>query len=264
METHKTYHKANAIKSGQTVKVILLATFVSMAFMFGFIAMGVPIFITIAVFLGIMFLSIFSFVYDGEYWIDGNQLEEKLTPKLKFMPFIKAQHNFYKWGDLESYLSDSNMNRYSGEQRYLKLVFKDPKRVVNVGEGNTALSKESFTNFLNHFGNLLADDSSDAPAANTSSQPSTTVKAQNSEQDTNTTSTTKPIKAKAEKSFYDGVWGKVLAIVFLGITVVFLAIFLFPDAFGGIKMNGTSKWRLFAVLIPGTIYFVSRAFFKKK
>ena len=63
MEETKVYHKANAIKSGQVVKVILGATAVSMVFMFLFIALGLHIFLTIALFLGIMFLAIFSFVH---------------------------------------------------------------------------------------------------------------------------------------------------------------------------------------------------------
>lgn len=262
METIKTYHKANAIKSGQTLKVILGATFFSMTFMFIFIAMGLPMFVTIVLFLGIMLLSIFSFIYNGEYWIDGEQLEEKLTPKLKFMPFLKPQHNFYNWGDLESYLSDSNMSRYSGEQRYLKLVFKNPKRVVNVGEGNNMEGKESFTNFMDFFNSLLAEDNPQAEIA-TANHTNAVTETHNIEPATNS-SAPKPIKAKAEKSFYDGIWGKVLAVVFLVISLVFLAVFFFPDAFGGIEIKGTNKWRLFAILIPGTIYFVKRAFFSSK
>lgn len=261
METTKTYHKANAIKSGQTIKVILGATFFSMAFMFLFIVLQVPMILTIGLFLGIMFLSIFSFIYNGEYWIDGNQLEEKLTPKLKFMPFLKPQHNFYKWEDLDSYLADSNMSRYSGEQYYLKLVFKNPKRVVNIGDGNNAYGKETFKNFITFFNSLLADDAQQTTANSTTTSPIT--EAQNSEPKTNNP-TVKPIRAKAEKSFYDGVWGKILAIVFLVISVIFLAIYFFPDAFGGIELKGTNSWRLWAVLIPGTIYFMNRAFFSSK
>lgn len=262
METTKTYHKANAIKSGQTVKVILGATFFSMAFMFIFIVLGLPMLVTIVLFLGIMFLSIFSFIYDGEYWIDEEQLEEKLTPKLKFMPFLKPQHNFYKWGELDSYLADSNLTRYSGEQHYLKLVFKTPKRVVNIGEGNNVESKATFINFMAFFNSLLADDAQQTTATENTS-PLATVKAQNTEPQT-THSPVKPIKAKAEKSFYDGVWGKVLAIVFLVISALFLAIYFFPAAFGGIELKGTNSWKLWAVLIPGTIYFVNRAFFSNK
>ncbi len=44
MEQNKAYHKANAIQSGQAVKVILLATFISMGFMFLFIILEFPFF----------------------------------------------------------------------------------------------------------------------------------------------------------------------------------------------------------------------------
>ncbi len=263
METTKTYHKANTIKSGQTIKVILGATFFSMAFMFLFIALQMPMLLTVGLFLAILIFTIYSFVYNGEYWINGEQLEEKLTPKLKFMPFLKPQHNFYKWGELDSYLADSNMTRYYGERRYLKLVFKNPKRVVTVSEGNEVSEKESFTNFLTMFNSLLAD--SEPPAPQTTTAIYSSVPTQNTDPQTlNTKTISKPINAKAAKNFYQGFWGKALAIFFIFMCAVFLSMYFFPQAFGGIELKGTNSWKLWAVVVPGTIYMVNRSFFSSK
>lgn len=264
MEEKKTYHKANAIKSGQSVKVIIGATVVSMAFMFAFIALGLPMILTIVLFLGIMFLAIFSFMYNGEYWIDGHQLEEKLTPKLKFMPFLKPQHNFYKWDELDSYLSDSNTGRYGGEQRYLKLVFKGPKRVATIGDGTDVNGKESFTNFLTFFSSLLADDGQVTQSNSVDTPVSTHETVSSTQTETIATPSAKPIKAKAEKSFYEGIWGKVLAIFFLLISITFMTVYFFPELFGGIKLKGTNSWKLWAIVIPGTLYMMKRAFFSSK
>jgi F0F1-type ATP synthase assembly protein I len=262
MEQNKTYHKANAIQSGQAIKVILLATFISMGFMFLFIILEFPFFLTIALFLGIMFLSIFSFMYTGEYWINGQQLEEKLTPKLKFMPFLKPQHNFYTWGELDSYLEDSNMTRYSGEQRYLKLTFKNPRRVVSISEGNTVSSKETYAKLLNTFNSFLAEESTENPPSTQTTTSDTIVSETNSSNES--TPQPKPIKAKAEKSFYEGIGGKILAILFLLLSIVLLLMYFVPQAFGGIEIKGSNSWKLWAIVIPGTLYMMKRAFFSSK
>ncbi len=199
-------------------------------------------------------------MYAGEYWINEQQLEEKLTPKLKFIPFLKPQHNFYTWAELDSYLEDSNMTRYSGEQRYLKLIFKNPRRVVSISEGNTVSSKETFAKFLNTFNSLLADDgkiNTHNTEAATTTKPETTSESESTPQ-------SKPIKAKAEKSFYEGTGGKILAIIFLLLSIVLLLMYFVPEAFGGIEIKGTNSWKLWVIVLPGSLYMMKRAFFSSK
>lgn len=257
--TQKTYIKTNVVQQKIFIPVIIGATVFSMAFMFLFIALEVPMVLTIALFMGLIFLSIYSFMYSGEYWIDGEQLEEKLTPKLSFMPFLKPKHNFYKWAELDTYIEDTNMNRYSGEQRYLKLTYKNPKRVVIINEGNNSSTKEQYAFFIHAFNALLADE----PVAETTiaTEPLLQTTANTTE---NIAPTAKPINARQQKSFYQSWAGKALAIFFTLLSAVFLGMYFFPQAFGGLELKGTNSWKLWAIVIPGTIYMLNKAFFSNK
>lgn len=259
------YLKTNSITPGQTIPLIVGATALGMGFMFAFIWLGLPMWLTVGLFIGIIFFSIYSFVYTAQYWIYNDRLVEKLDPKLSFMPFLKPQQNTYLWADLDSYLADSTLTRYYGERPYLRLDFINPKRRVQIGAGNEKYEKENFSVFAAAFSALLA---ADAPATTTiqsePAPPKPTATVVESAIPTPTPAPAKPIHAKAQKSFYEGIWGKLLAVVFLLFTAVLLAIKFFPEAFGIQELSGTANWKLFAVVVPGTLYMMNRAFFSRK
>lgn len=270
------YLKTNSIDAGTTAPLIVGATLFSLVFMFIFIWLGLPTWLTVALFVIIIYLAIYSFVYTAQYWIYNDRIVEDLQPKLSFMPFIRAKQNTYAWADLESYLQDVTLTRYYGERAYLKLYFKNPKRLVHINEGNEAIEKENFAQFLLAFTALIDGDApqnqttaSTQPAQNQSVRQNETTEAaavptQPERAAIANASVVKPIKARAKKSFYNGVGGKILAIVFLVLTATLVGMHFFPDSFGGIKIKGTASWRLWVVILPGTMYLVGRAFFSKK
>lgn len=266
------YLKTNSIDSGTTAPLIIGATMFSLFFMFIFIWLGFPIWLTVGLFIAIIYFSIYSFVYTAQYWIYNDRLEESLTPKLSFMPFIKAKQNTYAWADLESYLQDATLTRYYGERPYLKLYFINPKRQVHINAGNEAFEKKEFAQFIAAF-NALTNDNQPQPTINIDAetgalpetQQTTTVTIpQENTSITNTPSPIKPIHAKAKKSFYETVWAKLLALLFLVITATLIGIYYFPSSFGGIELKGTMGWRLWIIIVPGTLYMMNRAFFSKK
>lgn len=228
----------------------------AMGVMFWFITLAMPVFITVILFLGFIAFGIFSFVYTGEFWLYDDKLEEKLTPRLSFMPFLKPQHRYYNWSELESYLLDTDLN-YSGsnERRYLKLYFINPKREVIINEGNNTTTKEQFINFATAFVNLtgtsatpplepeFADISSPISTPAPSGQPT--------------------INARKRKGFYQKPIAKILALFFIVVTSTLLAVYYFPSIVGIEKIGFTSAWRIWAVLVPGTLYFSARAFSNK-
>lgn len=266
------YLKTNSIDAGTTAPLIIGATLFSLFFMFIFIWLGLPIWLTVGLFVVIIYLAIYSFVYTAQYWIYNDRMVEDLKPKLGFMPFIKAKQSTYAWVDLETYLQDATLTRYYGERPYLKLYFKNPKRQVHINAGNEAFEKENFAQFAAAFTALIDDGQP---------QPTNTATATSALQDpilsneptpqlhkdvVQPTSPLpiKPIRAKAKMSFYAGVGGKILAVVFLVLTATLLGMYYFPSSFGGIEIKGTASWRLWAIILPGTLYMVSRAFFSKK
>ncbi len=270
------YLKTNSIDAGSTAPLIIGATLFSLVFMFAFIWLGLPTWLTVGLFVVIIYLAIYSFVYTAQYWIYNDRIEEDLKPKLSFMPFIKAKQNTYAWADLETYLQDATLTRYYGLRPYLKLYFKNPKRLVHINAGNEAVEKENFAQFVIAFNALIdggeqPQDYLTTPVEQTQNQSvehKTTEEIAVPNQPENAAITNvsaiKPIKVKPKKSFFDGVGGKILAVVFLVLTATLLGMNFFPDSFGGIEIKGSASWRLWVVILPGTMYLVSRAFFSKK
>lgn len=254
------YLKTNSTDSGSIAPLIIGATLFSMAFMFLFIWLGLPIWLTVGLFVAIIYFAIYSFVYTAQYWIYNDRLEESLTPKLSFMPFIKAKQNTYAWTDLETYLQDATLTRYYGERAYLKLYFKNPKRQVHINAGNEVFEKENFAQFAAAFNALIDNEQPIHPTI----KEAETIARQEIEKEAAIPAPIKPIHAKAKKSFYDTIWGKLLAILFLLLTATLISIYYFPSSFGGLELKGTAGWRLWVIIVPGTIYMMNRAFFSKK
>lgn len=266
MENPNAYIKVNYMEPGMMVGVVFGATFIGMGAMFTLIILGAPVWLTVAVFVGVITLIIFSLLYTGEFWLYNDRLEQKLTPKLPLV--LKPKQTVFYWRDLESYLLDSELSRSRGERKYIKLYFINPPRTVAFNEGNDAESREQFLAFADKFIALLEtkETSSSDQSVNTIGESPTTVE--------NTTASAeflkprpvveKPIKARARKGFYDTIWAKLLTVVFLVCTATITALYFFPEAFGISSLSGRNSWRLWAVLIPGTLYMVGRTFRAKK
>lgn len=226
-------------------------TMAAMAILFIFIALALPIFISIIFFVGFIYLGIFSFVYTGEFWIYEDKLEEKLTPRISFTPFLKPRHTYYYWAELESYLLDADLNYGAKkERRYLKLYFANPKREVAINEGNDTETRTQFVAFVTAFEAL------------TKTEPPQPV-LPNSNAILNSSKPQPVISAKRRKNFYQRPVGKLLALFFIVLTGILLVVYYFPSLIGIEKISYTSAWKIWAVLIPGTIYISLRAFGNK-
>lgn len=259
MENPNAYIKVNYMEPGMMAGVVFGATFAGMGAMFTLIMLGAPVWLTVIVFIGIITLIIFSLLYTGEFWLYNDRLEQKLTPKLPLA--LKPKQAVFYWRDLESYLLDSELSRSSGERKYIKLYFINPPRTVAFNEGNDAESREQFAAFADKFIALLEtkETSSGDQSVNTIDESPKTIE--------NTAASVefiKPIKARARKGFYDTIWAKLLTIVFLVCTATITALYFFPETFGISSLSGINSWRLWAIIIPGTLYMMSRTFWTKK
>jgi hypothetical protein len=266
MESHNAYLKVNYMEPGMMAGVVFGATFAGMGAMFTLIIVGAPVWLTVAVFLGVIALVIFSLIYTGEFWLYNDRLEQKLTPKLPIV--LKPKQAVYYWRDLDSYLLDSELTRSSGERKYIKLYFINPNRVVAFNEGNDADTRRQFAAFAEKFVVLL--DTKEAIDSDQSVK--SVIDAPDSPENTIADAEylqpqpiiENPIKARRREGFYDTIWAKILTLVFLVCTAIILALYFFPETFGLSPLNGRNSWRLWAILIPGTLYMMGRTYWTKK
>lgn len=266
MEKPNAYLKVNYMEPGIMVGVVFGAVFMGMGAMFTLILLGAPVWLTVAVFVGVIALIIFSLLYTGEFWLYNDRLEQKLTPKLPLV--LKPKQAVFYWRDLESYLLDSELSRSRGERKYIKLYFVNPVRIVAFNEGNDAESREQFLAFADKFIALLdtkETSSNDQSVKSIVESPATAEKtAVSTDFEKEQSVVEKPIKARARKGFYDTIWAKLLTVAFLVCTATIMALYFFPETFGISSLNGRNSWRLWAILIPGTLYMMSRTFWAKK
>ncbi|MGV3596920.1 MAG: hypothetical protein ACO1PI_03575 [Bacteroidota bacterium] len=266
MENPNAYIKVNYMEPGMMAGVVFGATFAGLGAMFTLIILGAPVWLTVIVFIGIIALIIFSLLYTGEFWLYNDRLEQKLTPKLPLA--LKPKQAVFYWRDLESCLLDSELSRSSGERKYIKLYFINPPRTVAFNEGNDAESRERFAAFADKFIALLDTEktSGNDQSVNTviESAPTTENAEANNAYVKQQPVVEKPIKARARKGFYNTIWAKLLTVVFLVCTATITALYFFPETFGISSLSGRNSWRLWAIIIPGTLYMMSRTFWAKK
>jgi hypothetical protein len=259
VQNHRAYLCVNYIEPQLLLPVILGATFFSLGFLFVMILIGLPTFLLVALFIGAIFLAIYSFTYTGQFWLFDDRIEEKLTPKLSFSPFIKTRQNVYNLADLDSYIFDSEMTRYYGERKYLKLYFKS-HRVISINEGNDADTRKHFAAFVAVMLDMINPSDTPTPAI---SEP--LISTDNPAPIQNPEVVLQPlpkIQARLRKNFYKTFWGKAITIAFVVLTATLLLVAILPAVFGVSGLGFANNWRLWVILLPGTLYMVNRTFGK--
>jgi hypothetical protein len=267
MQTHRAFITTNYIQPQMVLPVVMGAPGFSLSFMLVLVVLGLPMFLLVVLFIGSIFLAIYSFTYEGRFWLFDDRVEEQLTPKLSFSPFIKPKQNVYNLSELESYLFDSDMTRYYGERKYLKLFFAHPKRVIAINEGNEADTKKQFAAFAQAFFLIVNDASGIADKVIPADAEVTTTIADNTPTAPTAAAqvTTFPnnLHARARKGFYKTFLGKIVTMAFVVLTAYLLLVAIFPSAFGLSGFGFANSLKLGVLVLPGTVYMVGRTFGKQ-
>lgn len=239
-------YKTNGFVSGSFLRWMFIISQGALLFMFFLIALGIPMLITIGLFIGSIFLG-FKMV-TGEVWytLDDDGLTKEVSPSMLKDFWKKQTFQFYPWTQIKSFRAGREASRSYEEFEFITIFTESGKKLeINDKKGD----KESFKRFLEAFRHYVAE----VDAGNLA-DPNKPI-SRSIDPD--------PPKIKhhieEKPNFYQTVAAKILTI---GFTIAFLvlAFLVFIVGLGTV----TSIFRLSFILIPGTIYMIYRVFIRKE
>jgi len=236
-----------------TCKILPLGNFVSLAIvlsismslMFIGTFTGLPVWLNVILLVGSMYflldyLSSYALFSISETNLTRNVLSDKSI-------FHKSKQKSYAWNNVLGFKNGTEKGKYRGEYQFLEIKFKNGD-VWNATD-MYGERRQDYTIFLNTFLEMVHIHN-EKTKLQIPSQPSTMpINAGIPTEKSNHVIT-------REKTFYETIYAKLFTIV-LGIFIVSL---LFNYS---AYLNGSSIFKLIAVIIPGFIYLVYRSFIKK-
>ena len=197
------------------------------------------------------FVVLVPFLSYSTYTVNGKGILQESVPYLRGFTLMKNKTEFYPWSEVTSYKADSDLNRSLFEKQYIKVFFKNGKR-INILEGKSEAESLEFFKFKEVFESLVDNYN------NTSSY---TISQDQKAGDSSPTVTgnrsfvNPPIKHL--KGFYSTFHAKILTLIFLILTLAVA----YPLYLG--YGSASSYFRFLVILIPGTGYMFYRSFIKK-
>lgn len=236
------------------IGVFILMLNVMMGLMFSLIKYFPNLNTTITVVLSIAsaFAVLIPFVSYSTYTVNEMGILQESVPYMRGFSLMKAKSEFFPWSEVKSYKADSDPNRSMFEKQYIKVFFKNGKR-INILEGRSEAESVEFYNFKEVFENLVEQynaeiDSNIIPESKTiENVPTLTNEVLQGNR--------KPIQHL--KGFYSTLFAKILTIVFALFTIGIA----YPLYLG--YGSASSYFRFLVILIPGTGYMFYRTFIKK-
>lgn len=227
--------------SGNPIGAIILATAVGMCAMFFGIMVGAPIWLSMILLLAGILL-IFGFQSGkAEYHLYTDRIERVVHPAI---PYARVRRLTVPFSRIRSYRRMKDLSRSGNEVEQLKLQLR-------MSPGTIWLSDQVFPDQFT----LFSDQFEEAVEAY-NNRVSQQKKADRSKP-LEPVSYNKEMPIKKKRDWYKSIAAKLIGVFFLFFT---LAVFIIHLR-GGLSTSG--MWRLFAVLIPGTIYMLYRSFVKQ-
>jgi hypothetical protein len=220
-----SYH-CRAAQSGKFMRLIWRVTSFGMGLMFLMIYLGFPAWITVFIFLGVIYVLMDASLFKATYTLDENGIQEELAPSKNLFKALQTRRRIFKWSDIKSYLLDEDLTRYHGPQKFLKIKFHNTRYQFHISEGYQPTAKQEFENFSKVFLNQVSELQK------------------------------KSSSIKTEVGFYKKPIAKILAVFFL-LAAISLTVLGFV-----MPLGITGAFRLGVIIIPGTLYMVNRVFKK--
>ncbi len=222
--------------NGGLVSNILTVTVISLFVMSVFIMLKAPIWLSMIALLGAMYYLIKRRSGTAKYQVHSWGFSQSLHPNIKGSKVINRS---FTWHDVHSFKQVTDMDRQRREYNYLKLeVNKTPKSfLIHDQDGDMAafLSfRDTFVAQLDLYNSGFSSDHIPQIGEHTGHQ------------------------VLEKPDFYKTVWAKL-------ITVFFVLFSILAVVYVGSVENvrHTNLYRIFIVVVPGTIYMVWRVFIKK-
>ncbi len=224
---------------------------VLLGIMFLCIYMGVPMFLSILIMIGLIYVLIRHSIFRTTVTINSEFICAEYKPYSR-KSFVREKKFTYKWSDILWYKWDKDWVRYSGEMEFLKIKFRD-NNVIKITNDTKSEIVGSFEEFRNAF-LKLAEYDEEMDDKSKFSIP-TSSEENHEEKIVEIPRKTPPIIRKP--GFYSTTFAKVLSI-FFAIVVIGLGYMLMT-----MSHSSTSWFKYFAVIIPGVGYMLYRTFFGK-
>lgn len=227
--------------SGNPLGAIILATAVGLCTMFLGIAIGAPVWLSMLLLLGGILL-IFGFQSGkAEYHLFTDRIERVVHPAI---PYAKVRHLTVPLSRIRSYRRSKDLSRSGRETEQLKIQLRMSPGTIWLSD---QVFPDQFTLFADRFEEAVLDYNSRVK----------TQKKADHAKPLSPVSHNADLPITKKRNWYKGTFAKLLSVFFLFFTVVIFFFYLKGS------LSYTSMWRLFIILIPGTIYMLYRSFIKR-
>jgi len=220
------------------MKNIMIVTFLSLFVMSILINLGVPILIVVGVFLLSIYLLIMwrsgSVRYDLFSW----GFTQHLSPTFNKNRRIKR---VFVWDDVKSYQAGIDMNRRKQEYNYLKLSLRKSPDRIQIEDTDSDM--DAFMSFRQAFIEQMESYNASPDSVAPESVPTVRLH--------------KPIKRRT--GFYKTFTAKAFTLVMIVFSLVLVGYVIVNMG----DVRRTNMFRIFAVILPGTLYMVYRVFWMK-
>lgn len=209
-----------------------------MGSVFVLILLGLPDTSVWLISMAVLFLFAASRTADAVYVLSEEGIQQELTPIIGKKNIRKK---FFSWKQIKWYTDGTELSRSGKEYQYLKIGFLNSKAVWTLStlHGDPL----SYQNFLSAFlAKMPAQLNEHGQQIGKSAIPSGST-----------------LHVQRRKSFYESIWGKIIALLFLGLTLALVSLMWTTGI-----VKGSYLFKLAFVIVPGTAYLIYRSFFKRK
>lgn len=257
--------KRNIIKQEQLPIAIALSTVTGLGVMFVCIWLNlgeVSFWLVVVPFLITVFAVLALFVQQARFYVGPDGLIRELRPYFSWWSFYKKpQTERYNWNDIVAYKDDENWRRSKGNRRYLRIKTKNGT-TINIDEGDNA-NDPDFAQLRTEFLELVEQEDKQRATANYKAPEAKVREMYDYKKAHVITPRPKIIK---ETSFYKTIWGKVLALIFVGMSIGLsvLVVTFWADGTSTVDAVVSRFSKLVFIIIPGTAYMFYKSFLQKE
>jgi hypothetical protein len=228
----------------------LLTMNIGMTLMSVGIILGLPIFVSVFLFLGGIYLGIGILAGDAIYTVSETGLRQQIGPMSWFKWVDKKIDRQFTWKDIQWVQMGTDVNRSFSEYHYLKIkLYRRPYR-LQISSDQTDINE--YNNFISVF-NQLSGNEDEGPR--TSSEKLITPSQLSDEEITKSRIAS---KIKVKPDFYSTIKAKILFYLFCLLLIGLIGLIVSTGIF---KM--TYALRFLIIIVPGMGYYYWRLFVKK-
>ena len=205
--------------------------------MFLSIFTGMPMLVSMIALIGGIFLILSFFLHNATYTVSVDGLKVTYIPKFRWA-LVKTSERSFRWTDIKAYKLEDNIRKNTLDVKKVFTIYpkNHPSIVIN---NSTDTEKAEIANFYEAFVKFGKAE----PAAVSQAQP---------------VERSDKFKIIRKKSFFEKPIAKVVAIFFVAVTILIIAAVALFGAF-----SPANLFRIFVVLIPGTIFLLYKSFQRK-